>query len=99
MSDAVVFVVVFVGLFVLRIIVATILFLWILPDGDRCPNCDAVTLRMQSRGVNRLVPWFRPSWCMGCGWDGMLRKGPLTPPVPTVPQPRIGAPQRGSARP
>ena len=48
MSDGVIFVVAFGGLFILRIIAATLVFLWILPEGDHCPNCDAVTLRVQS---------------------------------------------------
>ena len=80
MSDGVIFVAVFGGLFILRIVAATIVFLWILPEGDRCPNCDAVTLRVQSAGWNRLMPWFRTSWCHECGWDGLLRNGPVTAP-------------------
>lgn len=78
MSDAAIFALVFVGLFVLRIVAATIFFFCILPRGDRCPNCDAVTVRVQSRGWNLLMPWFRTSWCYACGWDGLLRKGPMT---------------------
>ena len=87
MSDAVLFVLLFGGFFVLRIIVATIVFLYILPAGDRCPNCDAVTLHMQSRAWSMLMPWFRTSWCMDCGWDGFLRR---LPPDESAPQ--SGAP-------
>lgn len=79
MSDAAIFIAVFVGIFVLRIVAATLVFLCILPTGDRCPNCDAVTLRVQSAGWNRLMPWFRTSWCIRCGWNGLLRRGALTP--------------------
>lgn len=79
MSDIIWFCVIFVGFFVLRGIAATVFFLMILPDGDRCPNCDAVTLRVQSRGFNKLLPWFRTSWCLECGWHGLLRRGPLSP--------------------
>jgi hypothetical protein len=75
----VVFVVVLVGFFVLRIIVATIVFFFILPDGDRCPVCDEVTLRVQSRGWNTLMPWFRTSWCIRCDWEGLHRHGPVAP--------------------
>jgi hypothetical protein len=78
MSDGAIFVLVFGGFFVLRIIAATLVFLWILPDGDRCPNCDAVTIRVQSPALNLLMPWFRTSWCHECGWEGLLRRGPLT---------------------
>jgi len=78
-SDAVIFAVVFVGFFVLRAIAATVFFYYILPEGDRCPNCDAVTLRVHSRGWRFLTPRLRPSWCYECNWHGLLRAGPLTP--------------------
>jgi hypothetical protein len=95
MSDEAIFVVAFGGLFILRIIGATIVFLWILPEGDRCPNCDAVTVRVQSEGWNRLMPWFRTSWCYECGWDGLLRNGPVTSvPAPTLPSRATKAPPR-----
>lgn len=73
MTSAVVFGVVFVGFFVLRAIAATITFYYLLPDSARCPLCDEVTLRVQSPGWNRLMPWFRTSWCYRCGWEGLLR--------------------------
>ncbi len=81
MSDAALFAVIFIGFFILRIIAATIFFLWLLPRGDRCPMCDTPTLRVQSRGWNVLMPWFRTSWCYECDWKGMLRHGPITPRV------------------
>lgn len=81
MSDVAIFVTVFVGLLVCRIIAATAFFFFILPRGDRCPTCDAVTLRVQSRLLNRVLPVLRTSWCAGCGWTGLLRRGPLSPPA------------------
>lgn len=78
MSDTVLFAIIFVGFFVLRLIAATVVFFFLLPQGDRCPNCDAVTLRVQSRGWNVLLRWFRTSWCMHCGWEGLLRNGALS---------------------
>ena len=89
MSDAIVFVAVFGGFFVLRIVAATVFFYCILPDGDRCPMCDAVTLRVENKGWNRVAPWLRTSWCLDCGWEGMLRHGPLSPP-PALPTERKG---------
>lgn len=79
MTSVVVFGVVFVGFFVLRGIAATITFYFLLSDGARCPLCDEVTLRVESPGWNRLLPWFRTSWCYRCGWEGLLR-----PDVPGV---------------
>lgn len=67
------------GFFLLRAIAATWVFFYLLPDGDRCPICDAITIRVESRGWNTVFPWFRTSWCLDCGWHGLLRKGPLTP--------------------
>jgi hypothetical protein len=79
MWDAVMFTLVFAGFFVIRGVIATIFFYYILPDGDRCPNCDAVTLRVQSRVWNALMPSVRTSWCYECDWHGLLRRGPLSP--------------------
>lgn len=81
-SDAVLFAVAFVGFFVLRAIAATVIFFFILPAGDRCPMCDAHTFRIQSKGWNLLMPWFRTSWCADCGWEGLLRHGPSAPAIP-----------------
>ena len=78
MSDIVWFAIVFVAFFIFRFIAATVFFLWLLPEGDRCLNCDAPTIRVQSRGWNALLPWFRTSWCHECGWEGLLRNGPVT---------------------
>ena len=83
MSDAVIFVLIFVGFFVLRGIAATVVFFFLIPEGDRCPNCDAVTLRVESRLMNRVLPRFRTSWCYECGWQGVLRRGPLSPVATT----------------
>jgi hypothetical protein len=79
MLDAVLAILIIGGFFVLRAILATVFFYFLIPEGDRCPNCDAVTLRVQSRFVNFFIPRFRTSWCYECNWHGLLRKGPLTP--------------------
>ena len=89
MGDAVIFVLIFGGFFILRAIAATIVFYFLLPEGDRCPNCDAPTLRVQSPGWNRVVPQVRTSWCYECDWHGLLRHGDVTPAA--------SAPQRSKA--
>jgi hypothetical protein len=64
---------VFGGFFVLRGIAATVVFYYLLDGDSRCPHCDAETLRVESGAWNRLLPWFRTSWCYECGWEGVLR--------------------------
>ena len=83
MSELVVFSLVFGGFFVLRGVAATAFFYFILPEGDRCPNCDAVTLRIEARRCNVLVPGLRSSWCYECNWHGFLRRGVPAPAEPT----------------
>jgi len=80
MSDALLFGIIFVAFVVVRLVLATLFFYFILPEGDRCPNCDTPTVRVQSKGWNLLMPWFRTSWCYHCDWEGLLRHGPVTPP-------------------
>lgn len=80
MSDSAIFVLVFAGFFVLRAVIATVVFFWILPDDGRCPNCDGVTLRVESHRLVQALKWLRPSWCYECGWHGVLR---ATAPPPS----------------
>jgi hypothetical protein len=79
MLEAVLAIVILGGFFVLRGIAATVVFFYLLPAGDKCPNCDGATIRVESKGWNRTLPWFRTSWCLHCGWHGLLRHGQLTP--------------------
>jgi hypothetical protein len=73
MLEAVLFGTVFVGFFVLRAIAAVVFFYFVLSDSAQCPMCNELTVRVQSRVWNRLMPWFRTSWCYQCGWEGLLR--------------------------
>jgi hypothetical protein len=82
---AVLFVLIFGGLFVLRGIAATIVFYYLLSPGDQCPICDAHTLRVQSKGWNWLLPSFRTSWCYECGWHGLLRNVEMVHPPTETP--------------
>jgi len=79
MSDVIVFAVIFVVFFVLRAIAATIFFYYMLPESDLCPLCNQPTIRVSQPAWNRLLPWFRTSWCYECGWEGLLRPCAPTP--------------------
>lgn len=98
MSDALIFVSVFAALLVLRVMAATVVFVFLLPQGDRCPLCDAPTLRMAHAVWNRIAPFFRTSWCPACGWEGMLRHGPVTTPSTRVSDAAVGDAKRSDAR-
>lgn len=87
MSDAVIFGIVFVAFFVLRAVAATVFFYYMMPASNRCPMCDRPTIRVSEPAWNRLLPWFRTSWCYECGWDGLLRAGPPEEPARTESQP------------
>ena len=78
MSDALILGIIFACLLVLRVAGATLFFYIMLPDDGRCPNCDTLTVRVQSKGWNLFFPWFRTSWCYNCGWEGLLRHGVIT---------------------
>ena len=94
-ADSIWFIVVIVGFFLLRGVAATVVFFYLLPQDDRCPHCDAETLYVQSPGFNRIMPWFRTSWCPECRWEGMLRKRPAPRRrAPTLEPPATRPPQR-----
>lgn len=82
-SDAWTFIAVFVFIRIAFIWFATKLFIAMIPDGDCCPLCDAHTLPIERSGWWRVLgPRFRRSWCLDCGWEGVLRRSesPLPPP-------------------
>lgn len=82
MSDVVVFALVMGGLFVVRFCVATAFAFLFFAKSDRCPYCDLPTLRLERRGLVRILPWFRRSWCPECNWEGLLREGGEPTPYP-----------------
>ena len=86
MNDVVIFGIVFVAFFILRAIAATVFFFYMMPESDRCPMCDQLTIRVQSPAWNRLLPWFRTSWCYECGWEGLLRPAAPVEPAKTASQ-------------
>ncbi|HEY4217778.1 MAG TPA: hypothetical protein VGM67_11620 [Gemmatimonadaceae bacterium] len=90
MLDAVLCIGIIGGFFVLRGVLATVVFFYLLPEGDRCPNCNAVTIRVQSPWINRMMRRFRTSWCYECGWHGLLREGPHSPAPITTPLSKHG---------
>lgn len=88
-SYATVFFLIFGGLFILRLVLVTVFIASVLPHGNRCPSCDAQTIRLQAVPIGRWFPRFRRSWCLTCGWQGVLRSNrPLEATVPEDALPR-----------
>jgi hypothetical protein len=96
-TDACIFIGVFVFIRVAVIWMCTKAFIAMIPDGDCCPICDSATLPIARDGWWKVLgPRFRRSWCLGCGWEGVLRRseipdagiaGPLGT-LPPAPRPR-----------
>lgn len=60
------------------IYIATKAFIMMIPDGDRCVICDGETLAIERDGWWRILgPRFRRSWCIDCGWQGVLRRSTI----------------------
>jgi hypothetical protein len=84
-SDAWIFIGVFVGIRIAFIWLATTVFVGMIPDGDECPLCGDATLPVQRDGWWRVLgSGFRRSFCLGCQWEGVLRR--RTTPQATHPQ-------------
>jgi hypothetical protein len=56
-------------------IVATVVYL-LLPRGPSCPRCGVETATIRHRFVRRLLPSLEHRWCLDCGWNGLVRRGP-----------------------
>lgn len=55
--------------------IATKAFVMMIPDGDQCVMCNGETLAIARDGWWRVLgPRFRRSWCLDCGWEGLLRR-------------------------
>lgn len=77
-TDAWIFIVFFVTIRFAFIWLATKAFVAMIPDGDVCPMCDDETLAIERSGWWRVLgERFRRSWCLACGWEGVLRRSDI----------------------
>lgn len=77
-TDAWMFIAGILAIRVCFIYIATKAFVMMIPDGDRCVICDGDTLAIQRDGWWRILgPRFRRSWCIDCGWEGVLRRSSI----------------------
>jgi hypothetical protein len=76
-TDAAIFIVVISALQLAMFWLLTKVFLGMITEGDRCPVCDAETSAVERRGWWHVVSFGirnRRSWCISCGWEGVLRR-------------------------
>ena len=68
---------------------------FLLPRGTRCPACGIEMLPIRHLVLDRGFPWLQRRWCLGCGWNGVVRREPsfreeLPPPrAPSRPVTRV----------
>jgi hypothetical protein len=76
-SDAIIFIVVIASLQLAMFWLLTTVFLGMITEGDRCPVCDGDTHAVERNGWWRVISFGernRRSWCVTCGWEGLLRR-------------------------
>lgn len=76
-SDAIIFIVVIASLQLAMFWLLTKVFLGMITEGDRCPVCDGDTHAVERNGWWRVISFGernRRSWCVACGWEGLLRR-------------------------
>ena len=61
----------------------------------RCPACGIEMLPIRHLVLDRAFPWLQRRWCLGCGWNGVVRREPpareelATPRAPSRPVTRV----------
>ncbi|WP_337170236.1 hypothetical protein [Gemmatimonas aurantiaca] len=75
--DAIIFIAVILALKATMFWLLTTIFLRMITEGDRCPVCDGETQAVERSGWWRIfgsASRSRRSWCVECGWEGLLRR-------------------------
>src|SRR2546430_3328662 len=68
-------VVVLLATVLMRVAIVTAVVYLLLPQGPLCPHCNLEMAAVRNRFLDRLVPLLERRWCLGCGWDGVVRRG------------------------
>ena len=64
------------GTVLLRFAIVLVVVYFILPATRTCPHC-ATELTLIRHGIlRRLIPAVEHRWCLGCGWNGLVRRTP-----------------------
>ncbi|HEU5320851.1 MAG TPA: hypothetical protein VFX28_08610 [Methylomirabilota bacterium] len=70
---------------VLRVAVVCWAVYLLLPRGPVCRRCDNEMIRLRNRLLDAWVPVLERRWCLACGWNGVVRRGPAPSPRPHAP--------------
>jgi hypothetical protein len=54
----------------------------ILPATRVCPHCASDLTLIRHPIMRLLIPPVEHRWCIGCGWNGLVRRPPGSPRVP-----------------
>lgn len=73
----------------LRVVLVTWVVYLLLPRGPQCRTCQTIMLRLQNRFLDGWLRVLERRWCLTCGWNGVVRRGPAptTHPTPQIPTP------------
>ena len=77
----------------LRVAVVAAAVYLLLPRGAQCRACRADMLRLRNRLLEACLPVLERRWCLGCGWNGVVRRGAAAITVPD-PSPLPAPPSR-----
>ena len=48
----------------------------LIPKGPACPRCGAMPARVRHPVLRWILPSLEHSWCLDCGWNGLVRRRP-----------------------
>ncbi len=80
----------------MRFVMVGVAVYFLLPRGTLCPTCGTEMLPIRHLVLDRVFPWLQRRWCLGCGWNGVVRREPAPPAREELPAPR--APSRPVTR-
>ena len=60
----------------LRFAIVLAVVYFILPATRICPHCASDLTLIRHPVMRRLLPVLEHRWCLGCGWNGLVRRAP-----------------------
>lgn len=58
----------------MRLAIVSVVAYLLLPRGPACPHCGERMAALRNRFFDRLVTVLERRWCLGCGWNGLVRR-------------------------